>query len=157
MQGHRLSSFKPTSVHWTSFAASVMKQQVFNELLQVAAQQALWQFANCLPMINISDSTQSAKENAVFSLIYINLARITLGQMIQGTDKPLLSLEFLTQLSRIDNETAMDEFVQKEFIPLVKSPKTIGTNIPNFGHVYDAVGQVVKYLYKRNVSHHWHK
>ena len=103
-------------------------------------------------MINIDDSTQSAKENAVFSLIYINLARLTLGQMIQGTDKPLLSLEFLTKLSKIEDATEMDDFVKNEFIPLVRSPKTLGIELPNFGHVYDAASQMVKYLYKRNVS-----
>ena len=39
-QGHRLAAFKPTSVHWTSFAQAVINQRVFNELLQLAAQQA---------------------------------------------------------------------------------------------------------------------
>ena len=148
-----MASFKPTSVHWTSFAQAVINQNVFNELLQIAAQQAIWQFANSLPMIHINDSTQSAKENAVFSLIYINFVRITLGQMIESTDKPLLSLEFLTKLSKIENSDEMEAFVANEFVPLVRSPKTLNIFIPNFGHVYDAVSQVTKYLFKRNVSH----
>ena len=151
-QGHQLSAFKPTSVHWTSFANAVIKNQVFNEMLQLAAQQALWQFANALPLINIDDSTQSAKENSVFSLIYINLVRIVLGQMVQGTDKPLLSLEFLTKLAKIEDSTEMERFVNEEFIPLVRSPKTLGIELPGFSHVYDAASQLVKYLYKRNVS-----
>ena len=125
---------------------------MFTELLQIAAQQALWQFTNSLPRIEINDSTQSAKENAVFSLIYINLARITLGQMIQGTSQPILSLDFLTKLAQIDNEADMDRFVQNDFIPLVRSPKTLGIDLPNFGFVYDAASQIAKYLYKRNVS-----
>ena len=139
-------------MHWTSFAKAVIKEQVFTELLQLAAQQALWQFTNNLPKIHINDSTQSAKENAVFSLIYINLVRLTLGQMIQGTDKPLLSLEFLTKLAKIEDSNEMEHFVKTEFVPLVKSPKTLGIQLPNFGHVYDAASQIVKYLYKRNVS-----
>ena len=147
-----MAAFKPTSVHWTSFAQAVIKQRVFNENLQIAAQQALWQFANCLPMVELNESTQSAKENAVFSLIYINFARITLGQMITTTDKPLLSLEFLTNLSKIENSDEMDAFVEKEFVPLVRAPKTIGVKIPGFAHVYDAASQMIKYLYKRNVS-----
>ena len=151
-QGHRLAAFKPTSVHWTSFAQAVINQRVFNELLQLAAQQALWQFANSLPLINVNESTQSAKENSVFSLIYINLARITLGQMITDTDKPLLSLNFLTKLSKIENSDEMEDFVRDEFVPLVRSPKTLGVTLPGFGHVYDATSQVLKYLYKRNVS-----
>lgn len=151
MQGHQLAAFKPTSIHWTSFTDEVSKQRVFNHLLQIAAQQALWQFANCLPMIDVNESTQAAKENAVFSLIYINLARLVLGQMIKDTRTPILSLEFLTKLAKIDDADEMSRFVSSEFIPLVNSPSKPGLNFPPFGQVYDAASQLIKFMYKRQV------
>lgn len=151
LQGHQLAAFKPTSIHWTSFTNEVSKQQVFTHLLQLGAQQALWQFGNCLPMINVDESTQAAKENAVFSLIYINFIRLVLGQMIKDTRTPILSLEFLTKLAKIDDAEAMSHLVSSEFTPLVNSPSKPGLTFPPFGQVYDAASQLIKFMFKRKV------
>ena len=115
----------------------------------MAAQQALLQFANFLPMMAVEDSAQAAKENAVFNLIYINLVRMVYAQMIQATDRPLLSLEFFNKMAQIDTEKDMEEFVKSEFVPLVRSPKNLGTPMPKFSRSYDAISNLMKHLYKQ--------
>ena len=148
-QGHKLANFKPTPDHWAAFAKAVSKLRVYDEFIQLAAQQALLQFANFLPMMAVEESSQEAKENAVFALIYINLIRMVLAQMIQSTDKPLLSLEFFNKMSRIETDEGMETFVKTDFIPLVRSPKTIGISMPKFNASYDAISNLMKHLYKQ--------
>ena len=152
MQGHQLSAFKPTSVHWTSFAKQVIELAPFTHFLQMAAQQSIWQFTNVLPLLDVSDSTQSAKENSVFSLIYINLARIVLGQMLPEDGSPILSLDFLTKMAKIDDANEMKKFVEEDFIPLIKSPSALGLRIPNLKRVYDATSHVMKFMSANQVS-----
>ena len=144
-----MANFKPTPDHWAAFAKAVIKLRVYEEFLQLAAQQALLQFANFLPMMAVEDSAQAAKENAVFNLIYINLIRMVLAQMIQATDKPLLSLEFFNKMAKIDTDKDMENFVKTEFVPLVRSPKTLGTPMPRFNASYDAISNLMKHLYRQ--------
>ena len=112
----------------------------------------MWQFTNVLPLLEVTDSTQSAKENSVFSLIYINLARIVLGQMLPEDGSPILSLEFLTKMAKIDDANEMKKFVEEDFIPLVKSPTSLGLRIPNLKRVYDVTSHVMKFMNARQVS-----
>lgn len=126
----------------------MIKLRVFDEFFQLATQQALLQFANFLPLMAVSDSSQAAKENAVFSLIYINLVRMVFEQMITDTDKPLLSLEFFNKMARIDTDEDMDKFVIRNFIPIVNSPKTVGVKMPKFNALFDATSALLKHLYK---------
>ena len=100
-------------------------------------------------MMAVEDSAQAAKENAVFNLIYINLIRIVLVQMIQSTDQPLLSLEFFNKMARIETEEDMEAFVKTEFVPIVRSPKTLGTPMPKFNASYDAISNLMKHLYRQ--------
>ena len=148
-----MANFKPTPDHWASFSTAVIKLRVFDELLNIAAQQALMQFANFLPIMVVDDSSQSAKENAVFNLIYINLIRMVFAQLIQSTTKPILPLEFFNKMSKIDTDKDMEEFVKNEFIPLVRSPKTLGRSFPRFNNSYDAISNLMKFLHTK-VNHH---
>lgn len=144
-----MANFKPTPDHWAAFAKAVTKLRVYDEFVQLAAQQALLQFANFLPMMAVEDSAQAAKENAVFNLIYINLNRMVYAQMIQNTDQPLLSLEFFNKMARIETDEEMENFVKTDFVPLVRSPKTLGTPMPKFKASYDAISNLMKHLYKQ--------
>ena len=122
---------------------------VFDEILHLAAQQALWQFANMLPIMKVDESTQVAKENAVFNLIYINFLRIIFAQMIQATDKPVIPLETLNKLANMNDDESMERFVRNELVPLVKSPRDIGVEMPTFKGSWDAAGNLIKFLYKK--------
>ena len=127
----------------------VVKLGVFDEILHLAAQQALWQFANMLPIMKVDESTQVAKENAVFNLIYINFLRIIFAQMIQATDKPVIPLETLNKLANMNDDESMERFVRNELVPLVKSPRDIGVEMPTFKGSWDAAGNLIKFLYKK--------
>ena len=97
--------------------------------------------------MGVDGSSQPAKENAVFNLIYINMIRMVFAQMAEDTQKPILSLEFFNQMAQIDTDEEMDAFVKDVFIPLVKSPKTLGRHLPKFNGSYDAISNLMKYLY----------
>ena len=127
----------------------VVNLGVFDEFLHLAAQQALWQFANTLPIMKVEASTQVAKENAVFNLIYINFLRMIFAQMIQSTDKPVIPLETLNKLANMNDNESMKKFVLKELIPLVKSPRDIGIQLPTFKGSWDAAGSLIKFLFKK--------
>ena len=71
------------------FADAVIKLRVFDEFLQLAGQQSMMQFANVLPFMSVDGSSQPAKENAVFNLIYINFIRIIFAQMIPDDNRPI--------------------------------------------------------------------
>ena len=146
-QGHKLASFKPTPDHWTAFADAVIKARAFDEFLGLAAQQSLFQFSNFLPIMSVDGSSQPAKENAVFNLIYINMIRLVFAQMIESTQKPILPLDFFETMAKIDTDEEMDEFVKNVFIPLIRSPKTLGRRLPKFNGSYDAISNLMKYLY----------
>ena len=148
-QGHKLTSFRPSSTHWTVCTKVTVNLGVFDEFLYLAAQEALWQFANMLPIMKVEASTQAAKENAVFNLIYINFLRMIFAQMIQNTDKPVISLEVLNKLAGMNDDDSMEKFVREELIPLVKSPRDIGITLPTFKGSWDAAGNLIKFLYKK--------
>ena len=147
-----MANFRPTADHWVAFTQAVVKQRVFEEHLQLAGQQALWQFANVLPIMDVDKSTQAAKENAVFNMIYINFLRIIFAQMLGEDDSPVFSMDFLNKLAALKDENDAMEFVSKEFIPIVKAPKTVGANLPSFSGTWEASGNLMKYLY-RKVNH----
>ena len=148
-QGHKLANFKPTPDHWAAFTKAVIKLRVFDEFFQLGFQQALLQFANCLPFMSVDDSSQSAKENAVFNLLYINMLRMVFAQMIESTDQPILSLEFFNKLAKIEDDEQMIEFVKNEFVPIVRSPMTLGLRMPKFKSSYDAMSNLMKFLYAK--------
>ena len=147
-QGHKLANFRPTSNHWIEFTKAVVKLRVFEEHLQLAGQQALWQFANVIAIMKPEKSTQDAKENSVFNLIYINFLRIVFAQLIQDDSKPVLSLDFMNKLAKTD-ENSMEEFVKKEFIPLVNAPSALGVNFPSLNTTWEACGDVLLMLYRK--------
>ena len=146
-----MANFKPTGDHWKEFANAVIKLRVFDEFLQLAGQQSMMQFANVLPFMEVDESSQPAKENAVFNLIYINLTRIVFAQMINDDNQPILSIEFFNKMAKIKTEAEMEEFVRKEFLPIVRSPTQLGHSMPKLKRSWDAITNLVKHLYK-NVS-----
>ena len=148
-QGHNLADFKPTPNHWSSFATAVIKLRVFDEIMELAAQQAIIQFADSLQIMNVEDSSDAAKEEAVFNLIYMNLLRIAFGQMITSTESPIVPIDFFNKMSRVSNADEMEDFVKNEFIPVVRSPKTLGINFPRYRGSYDATSNLQKFLLKK--------
>ena len=152
--GHHLAVFKPSPVHWARFADEVSKQRVFDPFIELGSIQAMWQFTNTLGVVVTSKSTREAKENAVVTLLYINVTRMVLAQMLGPSKDKILSASFLEKLSRVQTDREMENFVKTEFIPLIRFPNTIANvNIDNFN--WDRIGepmdQICKYLLK-NVS-----
>ena len=120
--GHHLAVFKPSPVHWARFAQSVIKLRLFDDFIELGASQALWQFSNTLAVIPNNGSSRAAKENAVVSLIYINVTRMILAQMLGPNSKEILPEEFLNKLAKIQSDEDMDKLVKAEFLPMVKIP-----------------------------------
>ena len=67
----------------------------------MAYTQTLWQFAGTLAVTKINKSTHQAKENAVMTLVYINVIRITITLIMDYNDGKLLSLEFMNEMASI--------------------------------------------------------
>ena len=141
-------------MHWARFADEVAKQKVFDPFIQLGSIQALWQFTNTLGVVVTSKSTREAKENAVVTLIYINVTRMVLAQMLGPNKDKILSSNFLEKLSKVQTDKEMEEFVKNEFLPLIRLP----SNIPNvkldnlnWDRVGEPMDQICKYLLK-NVS-----
>ena len=146
--------FKPSPVHWARFADEVAKQRVLDQFIELGAPQALWQFTNTLGVVVSSKSTREAKENAVVTLIYINVTRLVLAQMLSPNKGKLLSTDFLEKLAAVQTDLEMTNFVKNEFLPLVKLP----VDIPNvnldwmsWDRTPEPMEQILKYLAK-NVS-----
>ena len=147
-----MENFRPSPTHWASLAKMVVEENIFNEYLEMAYQQAFWQFCISLGQSDVKASTQCAKENAVLSLIYINFTRMVLSQMVKATETeilPVLPLEFLNKLAKIDNDEDMRKFVNEDFRPLVCAPNSAeDVNFPKFTRAFDVVSKVARYLTK---------
>ena len=77
------------------------KENVFGHIIQIAYTQTLWQFIGTLAVSNINKSTFQAKENAVMTLVYINIIRISLFIIMENNDNQLLSMEFMSEMASI--------------------------------------------------------
>ena len=132
-----------------AFADAVIELRVFDEFLQLAGQQSMMQFANMLPNMRVDESSQPAKENAVFNMIYINFIRIIFAQMIHEDNRPILPIEFFNKMARINSPEEMKEFVRTEFLPIVRSPKLVGCKLPKFNQAWDAVTTLMKFLHRK--------
>ena len=77
------------------------KLGILNPIIELAYIQALWQFISTLAVTKINNSTYQAKENAVMTLVYINVIRITLGLILEHNPGELLSLEFMNKMAKI--------------------------------------------------------
>ena len=130
------------------------KQGVLNDFIQLAATQALWQFVNTLGVVVTSKSTREAKENAVVTLIYINVTRMVLAQLLSSSSSNILSSKFLEKLSKVQSDEDMTNLVKNEFVPILKLP----SNMPNVNmdwlqlvRSHEPLEQIHKYL-EKNVS-----
>ena len=142
-KGHQLENFRPSPLHWASFAKIVVEKNLFEDFLELAYQQAFWQFVDALTMMKVDDSTQCAKENAVLSLVYINMTRMVLSQMITKTTTNILPLAFLNKLAKIDNDADMEAFVESDFRPLICAPNSAeGVNFPKFTRAFDVTSKI---------------
>ena len=74
---------------------------VMDQIIQMAALQTLWQFIGTLAVTKINKSTYQAKENAVMTLFYINVIRISLLIIMKNNGDQLLPLEFLNKMASI--------------------------------------------------------
>lgn len=72
-----------------------------DQIIQMAALQTLWQFIGTLAVTKINKSTYQAKENAVMTLFYINVIRISLLIIMKNNGDQLLPLEFLNKMASI--------------------------------------------------------
>ena len=136
-------------MHWAIFAKVVAESNLFEDFLEMSYQQAFWQFCDTLTMANVKASTQSAKENAVLSLVYINMTRMVLSQMLKNAKGSLLPLSFLNKLAKIDNEEEMKVFVDKEFRPMICAPNSAkDVNFPKFTRAFDITSKIARFLIK---------
>ena len=125
------------------------------DFIQLGASQALWQFVNTLAVIPNTKSSTEAKENAVVTLIYINVTRMVLAQMLDPTKSSILPMEFLDKLSKIQTDEQMEKFVKDEFIPLVRLPsnqKNVNMDWISLLRSAEPMEQIHKFLLK-NVSY----
>ena len=77
------------------------KSGILNQIIELAYTQALWQFIGTLAVSKINKSTYQAKENAVMTLVYINVIRITFGLILEHNEGELLSLDFMNRMAAI--------------------------------------------------------
>lgn len=77
------------------------KENVFGHIMQIAYTQTLWQFINTMAVSSINKSTFQAKENAVMTLVYINVIRITLFIIMENNENQLFSMEFMSEMAAI--------------------------------------------------------
>ena len=125
------------------------------DFIHLGASQALWQFVNTLAVIPNSRSSTEAKENAVVTLIYINVTRMILVQMLDPTKTSILPMEFLDKLSKVQTDEQMEKLVKEDFVPLVKLPsnqKNIKMDWISLLRSAEPMEQVHKFLLK-NVSY----
>ena len=135
-----------------AFAKKVVELNLFNDYLELAYQQAYWQFCNALELLEVQKSSQQAKENSVLSLIYINFTRMVLSQMLNGPGDNILSKDFLNKMAKITSDDEMHDLVVNHFKPLIKAPnEQENVNFPSFTRGFDASNTFAKWLAK-NVS-----
>ena len=77
------------------------KMGVLNQIIELAYSQTIWQLINTLAVTKIFKSTYQAKENAVMTLVYINVIRITLSLLMENNPGQLLSLDFMNKMAAI--------------------------------------------------------
>jgi len=156
-KGHQLENFRPSPMHWAAFAKVVVEKNLFEDFLELAYQQAFWQFCDTLTMSNVDASTQCAKENAVLSLVYINLTRMVLSQMIKGTDKNILPMAFLNKLAKVDTDEQMESLVETDFRPLICAPNSAeNVNFPKFTRAFDITSKIARFLMKHVSNIIWY-
>ena len=76
---------------------------VLDKIIQLAYLQTLWQFVGTLAVTKINRSTYQAKENAVMTLFYINVIRMTLQIIMKHNEEQLLSLGFMDEMAAIQD------------------------------------------------------
>ena len=88
------------------------------------------------------------------TLIYINVTRMVLAQLLSSSTTSILSSTFLEKLSKVDSDEDMTNFVKSEFIPILKLP----SSLPNVNmdwlqlvRSHEPMEQLLKYL-EKNVS-----
>ena len=153
--GHQLAVFKPSPVHWARLSDESVEQRIFMDFIHLGAAQALWQYANTLSVIPNNSSTKAAKETSVATLIVINVTRMVLVQLLDPKASTVFPPAFLDQLSKVESDQQMTDFVRNAFIPLIKKPSelpNVKTDWISFARSQDPMSQVHKYLLK-NVSH----
>ena len=92
------------------------KSGILNHIIELAYIQALWQFISTLAVTKINNSTYQAKENAVMTLVYINVIRITLGLILEHNQGELLSLDFMNKMAEIKDRMLIKKLKSFEFI-----------------------------------------
>lgn len=76
---------------------------VLDKIIQLAYLQTLWQFVGTLAVTKINRSTYQAKENAVMTLFYINVIRMTLQIIMKHNEEQLLSLGFMDEMAAVQD------------------------------------------------------
>ena len=77
------------------------KENVLGHIIQIAYSQTLWQFISTMAVSSINKSTFQAKENAVMTLVYINIIRSTLFIIMENNEDQLFSMEFMSEMASI--------------------------------------------------------
>ena len=129
------------------FANKVIEKKLFDGYLELAYQQSFWQFVNCMAMEDVTATSQAAKENAVLSLIYINMARMVLGSMLVFTADGIMPKSFMDKLAKVQTEEEMERLVEVDFRKLLRIPNDQpNVNLPTFTRGFDATSIFSEYL-----------
>lgn len=84
---------------------------VMDRTIQLAFLQTIWQFTGTLAVTKINKSTFQAKENAVMTLFYINVIRITLLMIMKKNEDQLLPLAFMDKMAAIKERVISYSFI----------------------------------------------
>ena len=86
-----MASFRPSPKHWCAFAEAVADQNIFEDFLDLAFQQAYWQFANSLALMELEGSTSCAKEGFQTDTVWRALfAKYVLKALLNKKDVKVL-------------------------------------------------------------------
>ena len=75
-----------------------------DQIINLAHLQTIWQFIGTLAVTKINKSTYHAKENAVITLFYINVIRMSLQMILKNNEDQLLTLDFMNKMAAIKDK-----------------------------------------------------
>ena len=124
------------------------------KIIGLAYSQALWQFISTLAVSKVQNSSQQAKENAAMTLVYINALRSTLLLIMNNMKDKLFSINFVSAMAAIKTDDEMKEFVQMQFVPLIKDAENAIDNLPDYMDGIQPLVQMSSLLYHLRKDRH---
>ena len=127
---------------------------MLGKIVELAYTQALWQFISTLAVSKVQNSSQQAKENAAMTLVYINALRSTLLMIMSNMHDKLFSINFVSAMAATKTDEEMIEFVQKQFVPLIKDTEGAMDSLPGYMDGIQPLVQMSSLLYHLRKDRH---